>query len=53
MPGPDMVVDGWSKEWRVSLVHLEPDTSYTVQISLTDPDGVFSDDHIREFNHTI
>jgi hypothetical protein len=37
--GPDMMVDRVVKEWRVSLVHLSPDTSYEIQVVIQDPDG--------------
>ena len=39
LSGPDMMVDRAVKEWRVSLVHLSPDTSYEIQVVIQDPDG--------------
>jgi hypothetical protein len=38
--GHEMMVDRFSGEWRVSLVHLHPDTRFEVQVLFSDPDGV-------------
>ena len=40
LAGPEMFVDRSAREWRVSLVHLSPETEYEVQVRYTDPNGV-------------
>jgi uncharacterized repeat protein (TIGR01451 family) len=39
LAGPEMVVDRFAREWRVSLVYLSPGTEYQIEVRYTDVDG--------------
>lgn len=38
--GSEMFADRPAREWRGSLVHLDPGTRYEIQVRFVDPDGV-------------
>jgi hypothetical protein len=40
LDGPEMIEDKSSDEWRVSLVHLTPNTQYEIQVVYSDQSGV-------------
>ena len=48
MAGPNMMVARPAHEWRVSLVHLSPDTLYVIRVLFSDPDGVSIGTTVKE-----